>query len=223
MVRSRCLTGLQAWPSALAAMRPEPGRSRPLPPLRSLAGRGDDGDGGPRAPPAARSASAWCRADGGPEMSVPMSGETLTCGNAGGPHRSPMTRSSPRCRRASSSPAAAGHRGRRRRQRRLRPPAPERELPAGGELGWAASGSCSSPFHRAPGRRAARIAWGSPDPGYRLRVVQLLEGGMRGAAFRLKEGENLLGRESGRHHLPRRRLRLRAATPCSTPGASDSR
>ncbi len=33
--------------------------------------------------------------------------------------------------------------------------------------------------------------------GYRFRLVQLLEGGLRGAAFVLKEGENTLGRESG--------------------------
>jgi hypothetical protein len=41
------------------------------------------------------------------------------------------------------------------------------------------------------------IAWGSADPGFKLRIVQLLEGGMRGAAFCLREGENLLGREVG--------------------------
>jgi len=41
------------------------------------------------------------------------------------------------------------------------------------------------------------IAWGSPDPGFKLRIVQVLEGGMRGAAFCLREGENLLGREVG--------------------------
>jgi len=39
--------------------------------------------------------------------------------------------------------------------------------------------------------------WGSQDPGYKLRLVQLLEGGMRGAAFPLKEGDNMLGREVG--------------------------
>lgn len=39
--------------------------------------------------------------------------------------------------------------------------------------------------------------WGSPDPGYRLRLVQLLEGGLRGGAFPLREGDNLLGREQG--------------------------
>lgn len=39
--------------------------------------------------------------------------------------------------------------------------------------------------------------WGSPDPGYRFRLVQILEGGILGEAFPLKEGENLVGRVSG--------------------------
>ncbi|MGI5863405.1 MAG: FHA domain-containing protein [Myxococcales bacterium] len=39
--------------------------------------------------------------------------------------------------------------------------------------------------------------WGSPDRGYRARLVQLLEGGRRGDAFALREGDNLLGREVG--------------------------
>ncbi len=39
--------------------------------------------------------------------------------------------------------------------------------------------------------------WGSPDNGCRMRVVQMLEGGRRGDAFPLKEGDNALGREMG--------------------------
>jgi len=41
------------------------------------------------------------------------------------------------------------------------------------------------------------MVWGSPDVGYRFRLIQILEGGARGAAFLLRDGENLLGRESG--------------------------
>ena len=33
--------------------------------------------------------------------------------------------------------------------------------------------------------------------GYRFRLVQLIEGGVRGGAFCLKDGENSLGRELG--------------------------
>jgi len=40
-------------------------------------------------------------------------------------------------------------------------------------------------------------AWGSPDVGYRFRFVQILEGGIRGAVFPLKIGDNTLGREVG--------------------------
>lgn len=39
--------------------------------------------------------------------------------------------------------------------------------------------------------------WGSPDPGYRARLVQLLEGGGVGEVFPLRRGDNLVGREQG--------------------------
>ncbi len=39
--------------------------------------------------------------------------------------------------------------------------------------------------------------WGSPDPGYRARLLQLLEGGGVGEVFPLKSGDNLIGREQG--------------------------
>jgi pSer/pThr/pTyr-binding forkhead associated (FHA) protein len=43
--------------------------------------------------------------------------------------------------------------------------------------------------------------WGSPDAGYRLRLVQLLEGGGLGEVFPLKSGENTIGREVGDIHF----------------------
>jgi len=39
--------------------------------------------------------------------------------------------------------------------------------------------------------------WGSPDPGYRARLVQVLEGGGTGEAFPLRPGSTILGREGG--------------------------
>jgi len=39
--------------------------------------------------------------------------------------------------------------------------------------------------------------WGSPNPGYRARLAQVLEGGGLGEIFPLRTGENLIGRESG--------------------------
>ena len=44
--------------------------------------------------------------------------------------------------------------------------------------------------------------WGSPDPGYVARAVQLLEGGGEGDVFPLKHGENLIGRGSGDVSFP---------------------
>lgn len=39
--------------------------------------------------------------------------------------------------------------------------------------------------------------WGSPDPGFTMRLVQVLEGGLRGSAYPLGEGETIIGREMG--------------------------
>ncbi len=44
--------------------------------------------------------------------------------------------------------------------------------------------------------------WGTPDPGYHLRLSQLLEGGGLGEIFPLREGENLVGREAGEVTFP---------------------
>jgi pSer/pThr/pTyr-binding forkhead associated (FHA) protein len=41
------------------------------------------------------------------------------------------------------------------------------------------------------------IAWGPPDPGFRLRLAQLLDGGGLGEIHPLREGENVIGREAG--------------------------
>jgi pSer/pThr/pTyr-binding forkhead associated (FHA) protein len=44
--------------------------------------------------------------------------------------------------------------------------------------------------------------WGTPDPGYRLRLSQLLDGGGLGEIFPLKDGENLVGRDAGEVTFP---------------------
>jgi pSer/pThr/pTyr-binding forkhead associated (FHA) protein len=46
------------------------------------------------------------------------------------------------------------------------------------------------------------VPWGTKDPGYRLRLSQLLEGGGLGEIFPLREGENVLGREAGEVTFP---------------------
>ena len=55
---------------------------------------------------------------------------------------------------------------------------------------------------QAPSPRAAQPLWGSPNPGYTARAVQLFEGGGEGDVFPLKEGENLIGRGSGDVSFP---------------------
>jgi pSer/pThr/pTyr-binding forkhead associated (FHA) protein len=52
-----------------------------------------------------------------------------------------------------------------------------------------------------PDDRGVR-AWGTPDPGYRLRLAQLLEGGGLGEIFPLREGENVVGRDAGEVTFP---------------------
>src|SRR5205807_8559378 len=44
--------------------------------------------------------------------------------------------------------------------------------------------------------------WGSPNPGYAARAVQLLEGGGEGDVFPLRPGENMVGRGTGDISFP---------------------
>lgn len=50
---------------------------------------------------------------------------------------------------------------------------------------------------RTPAAPPPQPVWGSPDPGYRFQVVQVLAGGAQGDVFPLREGENLIGRTAG--------------------------
>lgn len=53
-----------------------------------------------------------------------------------------------------------------------------------------------------PEALADQPLWGSPNPGYIARVVQLLEGGGEGDIFPLKTGENSVGRGTGDVSFP---------------------
>ena len=53
-----------------------------------------------------------------------------------------------------------------------------------------------------PEQLADQPVWGSPNPGYIARVVQLLEGGGEGDVYPLKPGDNLVGRGSGDVSFP---------------------
>lgn len=73
----------------------------------------------------------------------------------------------------------------------------EREVPAAGEIRLGRQRLVVEPVPPLTPAEDGATAWGSPDPRHRFRLVQLLEGGVRGSAFPLKEGENSIGRENG--------------------------
>ncbi|MBN1209630.1 MAG: FHA domain-containing protein [Myxococcaceae bacterium] len=137
------------------------------------------------------------RADGGPESVVRMNRDTLTCGQQGDlklpddpfvmPEQARFFFSGIRL--AVEDVGGANGVFVRLRQ--------ERELPTGGELRLGRQRLVLEPIPTTSTGPGGAQIWGSPDPGYKLRLVQLLEGGMRGGAFPLKEGDNLLGREHG--------------------------
>lgn len=53
------------------------------------------------------------------------------------------------------------------------------------------------PLPRPAAAGGEALAWGPPDPGFKLRLAQLLDGGGLGEIHPLREGENVLGREAG--------------------------
>lgn len=142
------------------------------------------------------------RADGGPESVVRMTGDTLTCGPQGDltlmddpfimPEQARFFFSGGRL--AVEDVGGANGVFVRLRQ--------ERELPVGGELRLGRQRLVLEPIPAAAVGPGGAHIWGSTDPGYRLRLVQILEGGLRGAAFPLKEGDNQLGREQGEITFP---------------------
>jgi hypothetical protein len=73
----------------------------------------------------------------------------------------------------------------------------EREVTPGGEIRVGRQRLVVEPIPPLTAAEDGATAWGSPDPGHRFRLVQLLEGGVRGGAFPLKDGENQIGRENG--------------------------
>jgi pSer/pThr/pTyr-binding forkhead associated (FHA) protein len=137
------------------------------------------------------------RADGGPESVVAMRQDVLVCGRHGdlslpddpfvAPAQARFFFSGPRL----AVEDVGGGNGVFARLRA------ERELPVGGELRLGRQRLVLEAIS-APGTGPGGVTvWGSPDAGYRFRLLQLLEGGVRGAAFPLREGDNLLGREVG--------------------------
>lgn len=142
------------------------------------------------------------RADGGPESTVPMTGEQLLCGRHGDlslPDDPFVADTQVRFFFSGGRLAVEDVGGGNGVFLRIRN---EREVGVGGEVRVGRQRLLLEPVPAAAAGAGGAIQWGSPDPGVRFRIVQILEGGVRGAAFPLKDGENMLGRENGELAFP---------------------
>ncbi|HEY8208737.1 MAG TPA: FHA domain-containing protein [Myxococcaceae bacterium] len=137
------------------------------------------------------------RADGGPESVVSMRSDVLVCGKEGDvplPDDPFVALNQARFFFSGARLAVEDVGGGNGVFVRLRS---ERELTTGGEMRLGRQRLILEPIPApGPGPSGATV-WGSPDAGYRFRLIQMMEGGMRGAAYPLKEGDNQLGREAG--------------------------
>lgn len=137
------------------------------------------------------------RADGGPEAQVAMRGEQLVCGRRGEVQLADdpfVADLQARFFFSAGRLAVEDVGGGNGVFVRLRQ---EKALTPGGELRVGRQRLLVEPVPQAAPGVGGALQWGSPDPGYRFRLTQILEGGIRGAAFPLKDGDNLLGREVG--------------------------
>ena len=73
----------------------------------------------------------------------------------------------------------------------------EKRLEGGGELRLGRQRLRIEMLPEQGGMVAPEPVWGSPDPGYLARAVQLFEGGAEGDVFPLRAGENTVGRAAG--------------------------
>lgn len=137
------------------------------------------------------------RADGGPESVVSMRSDVLVCGKEGDvplPDDPFVALNQARFFFSGARLAVEDVGGGNGVFVRLRA---ERELSTGGELRLGRQRLVLEPIPSPTPGPGATMVWGSPDAGYRFRLIQMMEGGMRGAAYPLKEGDNQLGREQG--------------------------
>ncbi len=137
------------------------------------------------------------RADGGPESVIPMRGDSMLCGRSGDlvvPDDPFVAETQMRLFFSGARLAVEDVGGGNGVFTRLRA---EREVASGGELRLGRQRLLVEPIPPLSPAEDGATAWGSPDAGFRFRLIQLIEGGQRGAAFPLKDGDNLLGREAG--------------------------
>lgn len=137
------------------------------------------------------------RADGGPEAVLQMKGDVLTCGKQADlplPDDPFVAGIQARFFFSGGRLAVEDVGGGNGVFVRLRN---EREVPIGGELRIGRQRLIVEPIPAVSPGAGGVLVWGSPDQGYKLRLLVMLEGGHKGAAFPLKSGENMLGRENG--------------------------
>jgi pSer/pThr/pTyr-binding forkhead associated (FHA) protein len=78
----------------------------------------------------------------------------------------------------------------------------ERDLAAGDELRVGRQRLRIEWLPEEPMALTEQPLWGSPNPGYAARAVQMLEGGGEGDIYPLKSGDNLVGRGTGDVSFP---------------------
>lgn len=152
---------------------------------------------------AARFRLTLVRNDGTPGPSWPLERDEVVCGSAEGDLRlSGDPTVSPRHARVTRSGGAlrvedlGSVNG---TYLRLRAP---RRVSVGDELRIGQQLLRLEPLPRPPAPGRGPRPRGTPDPGARLRLSQLLDGGGLGEVFPLREGENLIGREAGEVTFP---------------------
>ncbi len=92
----------------------------------------------------------------------------------------------------------------------------EREVSTGGEVRVGRQRLVVEPIPALSPAEDGATAWGSPDAGYRFRLVQLLEGGIRGGAFPAQRRRQHGRPRDRRHHVPAPTASSRGVTPCCT-------
>jgi pSer/pThr/pTyr-binding forkhead associated (FHA) protein len=169
--------------------------SRPTPPAPDAPA--------PRAAPVAPARLVLVRHDGQPGATHPLEREVTVCGRRDGDVALPDD--------GSVSPRHAAITVREGRIRiedlgsasgtflRLRTP---RSLTFGDEIRLGRQLLRLEPMPRPATQGAPGVAWGSADPGYRARLVQLLEGGGLGEVVPLRAGTSAIGRETGEVTFP---------------------
>jgi pSer/pThr/pTyr-binding forkhead associated (FHA) protein len=137
------------------------------------------------------------RADGGPEAVIPMRGESMLAGRSGDitvPDDPFVADPQMRLFFSGARLAVEDIGGGNGVFTRLRS---ERELSTGAEVRVGRQRLLVEAIPPLVPAEDGSISWGSPDPGARFRLVQMMEGAQRAAAWLLREGDNHIGREQG--------------------------